>query len=163
MCWRNNSFASWVCILVANVDPDALQNIQNQLMEFISFSPLNKLLRFFLPVGMFEQNLFRFVLLNRKYLVEFGTICFYLKIAWLSSALFSRQLRKGHLPVLRIHEILVRIRIRGSIPLTNGLKKSQNIKNQCLSYYFCMMIGGSGSGRPKNIWILRIRIRIRNL
>jgi hypothetical protein len=41
--------------------------------------------------------------------------------------------------VLRIHEILVRIRIRGSIPLTNG----------------------SESGRPKNIWILRIRIRIR--
>jgi hypothetical protein len=34
-------------------------------------------------------------------------------------------------------------------------------------YYFCSMIKGSGSltngsGRPKNIWILRIRIRIRN-
>ncbi len=52
-------------------------------------------------------------------------------------------------------------------------KKSQNIKNQCFSYYFCLMIegsgagpgsrsisltNGSGSGRPKNIWILRIRI-----
>jgi hypothetical protein len=29
------------------------------------------------------------------------------------------------------------------------------------SYYFCLLIEGScsGSGRPKNIWILRIRIR----
>jgi hypothetical protein len=31
--------------------------------------------------------------------------------------------------------------------------------NQGLSYYFCLMIEGSGSGRPKNIRILRIRIR----
>jgi hypothetical protein len=47
-------------------------------------------------------------------------------------------------------------------------KKSQNTRN----YYFCLMIEGSGSGdgsvpltsgsgsrRPKNIWIRRIRIR----
>ncbi len=51
-------------------------------------------------------------------------------------------------------------------------KESQNSKNQGFSYYFCMMIegsgsipltSGSGSGRPKNMWI-RIRIRhwIRN-
>jgi hypothetical protein len=53
-------------------------------------------------------------------------------------------------------------------------KESQNGWNQGFSYYFCMMIEGSGSGsipltngsksgsrRPKNIWI-RIRIRIRN-
>ncbi len=103
------------------------------------------------------------------------------------------------------------IRIRGSMPLTNGscyfchwpsryqqqqnfvikisyayrflkvhfhnfskiksLKESQNRRNQDFSYYFCMMIEGSGSipltnesgfgsGRPKNMWI-RIRIRIR--
>ncbi len=54
------------------------------------------------------------------------------------------------------------------------IKKSQNRRNQCFSYYFCLMIegsgsevgsgsvsltNGSGSGRPKNIWILRIRIR----
>ncbi len=50
-------------------------------------------------------------------------------------------------------------------------KKSQNSRNQCLSYCFCLMreesgsgrgsislTNGSGSGRPKNIWILRIRI-----
>jgi hypothetical protein len=45
-------------------------------------------------------------------------------------------------------------------------KKSQNSRNQCFSYYFCMVIegsgsipltSGSGSGRPKNMWI-----RIRN-
>jgi hypothetical protein len=47
---------------------------------------------------------------------------------------------------------------------------SQNSRNQGFSYYFCLMIEGSGSGsipltngpgsgRPKNI---RIRIRIRN-
>ncbi len=29
-------------------------------------------------------------------------------------------------------------------------------------YNFCMMIEGSGSGRPKNMWIRWIRIRIRN-
>ncbi len=48
------------------------------------------------------------------------------------------------------------------------IKKSQNSRNQCFSYYFCLTIegsgsvsltNGSGSGRPKNIWILRIRIR----
>ncbi len=114
---------------------------------------------------------------------------------------------------LRIHEILVRVRIRGwcgSVPMTNGSgsgslfslvtfkmstkissfsnffclllfegtfksflkikirKKSQNSGNQCFSYYFLLMIEGSGSvsltnvfgsGRPKNIWILRILIR----
>ncbi len=54
-------------------------------------------------------------------------------------------------------------------------KESQNRRNQGFSYYFCMMIegsgsgsiprtSGSGSGRPKNMWIrwIRIRIRIRN-
>ncbi len=48
------------------------------------------------------------------------------------------------------------------------LKKSQYSRNQCFSYYFCLMIEGSGSdsltegsgsGRPRNMWILRIRIR----
>ncbi len=41
---------------------------------------------------------------------------------------------------------------------------SQNSKNQGFSYYICLMIEGSGSGRPKNTWIrwIRIRIRIRN-
>ncbi len=49
------------------------------------------------------------------------------------------------------------------------IKKSQSSRNQCFSYYFCLMIegsgseslslnNGSGSGRLKNIWILRIRI-----
>ncbi len=109
--------------------------------------------------------------------------------------------------MLRIHDILgwiwIRIRIRGSMPLTNGsgswirillfssltfkmpaknnfflhtayyflkvhlhhfskiksLKESQNSRNRGLSYYFCMMIEGSGSGRPKNMWIRWIRIR----
>jgi hypothetical protein len=106
--------------------------------------------------------------------------------------------------VLQIHDILGWIRIRGSMPLTNGFaidlqdaskklifqqnflclllfeatftsffkdkksKESQNSKNQGFSYNFCMMIegsgsipltSGSGSGRPKNMWI---RIRIRN-
>jgi hypothetical protein len=41
-------------------------------------------------------------------------------------------------------------------------KESQNSRNQGISYYFCMMI--EGSGWPKNMWIrwIRIRIRIRN-
>ncbi len=127
--------------------------------------------------------------------------------------------------MLRIHDLLgwIRIRIRGSMPLTNGSgsgswnrillfssltlkmpekkkkfntffsayyflklhlhhfskiksqKESQNSRNQGFSYYFCMMIEGSGSGsipvtsgsgfgsgRPKNMWIRWIRIRIRN-
>jgi hypothetical protein len=56
-----------------------------------------------------------------------------------------------------------------------GQKESQNIRNQGFSYYFCMMIEGSGSSsipltsgsgswRPKSMrirWIL-IRLRIRN-
>jgi len=69
--------------------------------------------------------------------------------------------------VFRIHDILVWIWIRGSMPLTNGSgscyfchlkvdlqhfskiksqKDSQNNGNQSFSYYFCMMIEGSGSG-----------------
>ncbi len=103
-------------------------------------------------------------------------------------------------PVLRIRDILLRIRIGGSIPLTTipvpdpaiflsvtfkaatkhyfcdnffayyflkvhyiciifqrykVMKKSQNSRNQGFSFYFCLMV--EGSGRPKNI-----RIRIRN-
>ncbi len=119
---------------------------------------------------------------------------------------------RGYKAVLRIHDILgwIRIRIRGSMPLTNGSgsgswirilpflsltfkmpaknlffntifsayyflklhlhhfskinskKESQNSKNQGFSYYFCMTIEGSGSGRPRNMWIRWIRIRIRN-
>ncbi len=55
----------------------------------------------------------------------------------------------------------------------------QSRRNQGFSYYFCLVIEGSGSGsgagswsipltygsgsrRPKNIWIRRIRIRVRN-
>ncbi len=54
----------------------------------------------------------------------------------------------------------------------NSQRESQNSRNQGFSYYFCMMIEGSGSipltnasrsGRPKNMWIrIRKRIRIRN-
>ncbi len=46
------------------------------------------------------------------------------------------------------------------------IKKSQDSRNQCFSYNFCLMIERSGSvsltngsGRP-NIWILRIRISL---
>jgi hypothetical protein len=46
----------------------------------------------------------------------------------------------GLSPVLGIRDILVRIQILGSVTLTNG----------------------SGSGMPRNIRILRIRMRIRN-
>ncbi len=44
-------------------------------------------------------------------------------------------------------------------------KESKNSRNQGFSYYFYMVIEGSGSesGRPKNMWIrIWIRIRIRN-
>ncbi len=54
-------------------------------------------------------------------------------------------------------------------------KKSQSSRNQSFSYYFCLVIEGSGSGstplsngsasglrRPKNMWIRWIRVRIRN-
>ncbi len=45
-------------------------------------------------------------------------------------------------------------------------KESQYNSNQGFSYYFCMMIEGSESKRPKNMWIrwiqIRIRIRISN-
>jgi hypothetical protein len=49
-----------------------------------------------------------------------------------------------------------------------SIKKSQNSRNQCFAYYFCLIIDGSGSllngsrsERPKTIWILRIQIPIR--
>ncbi len=43
-------------------------------------------------------------------------------------------------------------------------KEDTNNRNQGFSYYFCLVIEGSGSGsrRPKNMWIRWIRIRIRN-
>ncbi len=34
---------------------------------------------------------------------------------------------------------------------------AQNNRNQCFSYYICLEV--EGSGRPKNKWILGIRIR----
>ncbi len=37
--------------------------------------------------------------------------------------------------------------------------KSQNSRNQGFSNYFCFMVEGYGSGRPKNMWIRWIRIR----
>ncbi len=98
--------------------------------------------------------------------------------------------------MFRIHDIsvLIRNRMRGSMPLTNrsgscyfshkpsrhqqqsifrSFHTSQNSRNHGFSYYFCLMIEGSGSeplkigsGRLKTIRILRIwirtRIRIRN-
>jgi hypothetical protein len=48
------------------------------------------------------------------------------------------------------------------------MKKSQNSRNQGFAYYFCLIIEGSGAGsckngsgsrKPKNIRVLRIRIR----
>jgi hypothetical protein len=69
--------------------------------------------------------------------------------------------------VLRVHKI---IRIRGSIPLTNGSSNLQDANKMFFFYYFCLMIEGSGSwsmtnesgsGRPEYILILRIQIRIR--
>ncbi len=38
-------------------------------------------------------------------------------------------------------------------------KESQNSRNQGFSYYFCVLLEGSGSGRPKNMCIRWIRIR----
>ncbi len=75
--------------------------------------------------------------------------------------------------VLWIHEILVRIRIRGSIPLTNGSGSCSfrqwpsRYQKKSKFYYFSFLtegsgsVSGSGSGsrRPKNICILRFRIR----
>ncbi len=98
--------------------------------------------------------------------------------------------------VLGTRDILVRIRILGSVSYLNGtdpggpktygswnehwhiyiifqrIKKLQNSGNQGFSYYFCLMIEGSGVGsvlvinesgcgsrRAKNIRILRILMR----
>ncbi len=110
--------------------------------------------------------------------------------------------------MFQIRDILVRILILGSVPLTNRscsdllfstvtfkmqknvflgsfayyflkvnhysqikvLKRPQISRNQGFSFYFCLMMGGSGSrslpvsngsGRPKNLPI-RIRLRTRN-
>ena len=73
-------------------------------------------------------------------------------------------------PVLRIREIFLQIRIRmrvlGSVPHKSEYSRYQG----GFSYYFCLMIEGSGagsvlvtngSGRPENIRI-RIGMRIRN-
>jgi hypothetical protein len=38
-------------------------------------------------------------------------------------------------------------------------KKSQNSRNHGFSYYSSLIIEGSGSRRPKNMWIRWIRIR----
>jgi hypothetical protein len=53
------------------------------------------------------------------------------------------------------------------------IKSQKESQNQAFSYYFCMiaegsgsgsipLTNGSGSGRPQNMWIRWIRIRIRN-
>ncbi len=94
----------------------------------------------------------------------------------------SVQVRKNSFLVLWIRDILIRNRIRGSEPLTYGLririvlfssvnfkmptcaklfkgtftsvwvmKKSQNSRNWCFSYYFCCMMEESGSGSLLNL------------
>jgi hypothetical protein len=104
---------------------------------------------------------------------------------------FFRFLRESS-AVLRIRDIILeRIRIRRSVPLTNGSGSgscyfrlcpydantklyifshiSQNSRDPSFSYYFCLVIKGSGSGpvpltnrsgRPKNIRIPRLWIQI---
>jgi hypothetical protein len=56
----------------------------------------------------------------------------------------------GHGEVLRIHEILVRIRMRGSIPLTNGSGSGpadpdpalfvSNLKEVNKNIFFCLLL-----------------------
>ncbi len=95
---------------------------------------------------------------------------------------------KKQFPQCWIRDILVRIRIRLSVPLTCGsgsglfvggfqdanknrfLCKSQNSRNQGFPYFFCSMMGririctkNEGSGRPKNPRILLIWIHNINL
>jgi len=89
------------------------------------------------------------------------------------------SLELQHLPYLSIslyslRDILVRIPIRGSVPLPYGSWctftsvfihnhhkkskiKSRNSRNQGFANFFCLLVEESGSGRPKNI-----RIRIYN-
>jgi hypothetical protein len=160
---------------------------------------------------------------HKKGFAGIGRLAFYCSL----KDVFVTALPKA--VVFRIHDILVWIRIRGSMPLTSGSgfgfgsgswiwilifssltfkmpaknkffytifsacyflkvhlhyfseiksqKESQKSRIQDSSYYFCMMIdgsgsragskpltSGSGSGRPKNTWIrwIRIRIRIQN-
>jgi hypothetical protein len=60
--------------------------------------------------------------------------------------------------------------VRHNFPKIKSQKESQNSMNQDFSYYFCTMTersgsgsipltNGSGSGRPKNLWIRWILIR----
>jgi hypothetical protein len=89
---------------------------------------------------------------------------------WAAGPFWSLEILHGLELVFGIHEILVRIRIRGSIPLTNGIrfgsvlpclfeatftsffeeksyiKKSQYRRNEGFLCYFCLMIEGSGAG-----------------
>jgi hypothetical protein len=62
----------------------------------------------------------------------------------------------------RIHDNLVwiRIRIRGFMFLTIGSGFGSCYFSHHFSYYFCLMIEGSGSARSKNMLIRWIRIRI---
>jgi hypothetical protein len=71
----------------------------------------------------------------------------------------------GLYAVFRTHDILVwiRIRIRGSMPLTNGTRSGSRAGSGSIPL---TSGSGSGSGGSKNTWIpwiwIRIRIRIRN-
>jgi hypothetical protein len=56
----------------------------------------------------------------------------------------------------------LKVHIHHFSKIKGHIEKSQNSRNQCLSYYFCLegsgsvyLTNGSGSGRPKNIGILR--------
>jgi hypothetical protein len=104
------------------------------------------------------------------------------------STVLTTELTHNLLLVFWIRGILLRVRIPGSVPLTNGsgsgsgsyyfrpwpsrrqktkkanvfyvytifhkVTKSQNSRNQCFSYFFCLIIEGSG------FVLLSIRIRI---
>ncbi len=120
--------------------------------------------------------LFRDLLVGSQWISETGLVVDYSRRAPVHGNGFSVLRCQAWISVLWIHDILVWIRIRicGSMPLTNGSgscyfrhwpsrcqqklvhlhhfskiksqKESQNSRNQGFSYYLFMMIEGSGSG-----------------
>ncbi len=90
--------------------------------------------------------------LNKEYM--YSTV-----LRVLGDAVVTRSFAKE--PVFRIHAILVwiRIRTRGSIKIKSKKKSRNSTQESRFSYYFCLII--EGSGRLKNMWI-RIRNTVKN-
>ncbi len=86
-------------------------------------------------------------------------IRFWLRTLLFSSLTFKTQTKTFFLSLFSAYYLLFECTFTSFFEIKSHKEVTKGLESRFF-YYFCLMIEGSGSGsrRPKNIWILRIRI-----